>query len=262
LLEHIGQFPVVMIVPDDTLLVTEGSEVRRKFLDNTLSQLDPVYLTNVITYNKVLKQRNMVLKQFAAERYFDDQLISSYDFQLAKPAQQIFEKRSSFIKEFTPLFETYYQKISGEEESVKCNYHSQLSEEKLENLLAQNIEKDRILQRTTCGIHKDDLKFFLGDHSLKNFASQGQLKSFVLALKLAQYEMLRSEKKINPLLLLDDIFDKLDRFRVEHLISLLMENEFGQVFITDTHENRVQNIIEKFNSDFKKFVIESGTATL
>ena len=179
-----------------------------------------------------------------------------------EPANQIFEKRAAFIEVFVPLFENYYQKISGEQESVKCVYYSQLISEKLEFLFDQNIEKDRILQRTTCGIHKDDLKFFIGEHSLKSFASQGQLKSFVLALKLAQYEILRREKKVEPLLLLDDIFDKLDRFRVEHLISLLMENEFGQVFITDTHENRVENIIEKFNSDFKKFVIESGTANL
>ena len=262
LLDHIGLFPVVMIVPDDTLLVTEGSEIRRKFLDNSLSQLDASYLSNLVTYNKIVKQRNSALKQFAAERYFDEQLIESYNHQLIAPASLIFEKRAAFVEDFCPLFETYYQKISGKQETVSLKYASQLLNEKLEVLFSQNAEKDRILQRTTCGIHRDDLKFFLGSHALKNFASQGQLKSFVLALKLAQYEMLRVQKNVAPLLLLDDIFDKLDGFRVEHLIGLLMENKFGQVFITDTHENRVQNIIQKFDSDFKKFVIESGTATL
>ncbi len=262
LMDHIGLFPVVMIVPDDTLLVSDGSEIRRKFLDNTLSQIEPLYLSSIINYNKVLKQRNAALKQFAAERYYDDKLIDSYNEQLLAPAELIFKKRASFADDFTPLFEKYYQRISGEQETVSCEYFSQLLKGKLEELLIQNNNKDRILQRTTCGIHRDDLKFYLGDHSLKSFASQGQLKSFVLALKLAQYEMLRINKKVTPLLLLDDIFDKLDRFRVEHLISLLIENKFGQVFITDTHENRVQNIIEKFDSDFKKFVIDSGTATL
>ncbi len=262
IMDHIGLFPVVMIVPDDTLLVSEGSEVRRKFLDNTLSQLEPLYLSSIITYNKIIKQRNTALKQFAAERFYDEKLIESYNDQLLEPAELIFKKRTSFAKEFTPLFERYYQKISGEQETVRCEYYSQLLSQHLDILLKQSAEKDRILQRTTCGIHRDDLKFFLGKYSLKSFASQGQLKSYVLALKLAQYEMLRIKKKLEPLLLLDDIFDKLDRFRVEHLITLLMENKFGQVFITDTHENRVQNIIEKFGSDFKKFVIDSGTATL
>ena len=260
LMEHIGLFPVVMIVPDDTLLVNGGSEVRRKFLDNTLSQLDPLYLSQLVTYNRILKQRNTTLKQFAAEQYYDEKLIESYNAQLLGPGNSIFEMRTSFTKAFTPLFEAYYQKISGDKEKVSCEYFSQLLNENLETLLNQSEAKDRILQRTTCGIHRDDLKFYLGDYPLKNFASQGQLKSFVLALKLAQYEMLRTKKDMDPLLLLDDIFDKLDRFRVEHLITLLIENRFGQVFITDTHENRVQDIIEHFDSDFRKFVIESGTA--
>jgi DNA replication and repair protein RecF len=262
IMEHIGSFPVVMIVPDDTLLVTEGSEIRRRFLDNTLSQLEPLYLSNLMIYNKVLKQRNAALKQFAMERIYDEKLIGSYNQQLLKPAELIYKKRDSFSKEFTPLFEKYYHIISGEQETVKCEYFSQLENENLKTLLKQYAKKDSILQRTTCGIHRDDLKFFLGGHSLKNFASQGQLKSYVLALKLAQYEMLRIRKEVAPLLLLDDIFDKLDQFRVKHLISLLIEKKFGQIFITDTHENRVQDIIEKFDTDFKKFVIDSGTATL
>lgn len=260
LMEHIGSFPVVMIVPDDTLLITEGSEIRRRFIDNTLSQIEPAYLSSLIEYNKILRQRAAALRQFAVERFFDEKLIASYNHQMQAPSAFIFEKRVSFSQEFSPLFEAYYQKISGEQERVNCEYSSQLLNENLESLLLQNIDKDRILQRTTCGIHRDDLKFFLGDHSLKNFASQGQLKSYVLALKLAQYELLRIKKGIAPLLLLDDIFDKLDRFRVEHLIGVLVENKFGQVFITDTHENRVQDIIENFSSDFKKFIIDSGVA--
>lgn len=262
LMDHIGSFPVVMIVPDDTMLVSEGSEIRRKFMDNTLSQLEPLYLSGLIIYNKILKQRNALLKQFAIEKYYDEKLVETYNQQLLEPAELIFKSRNSFIKEFVPLFDQCYQKISGEQETVSCEYYSQLLNESLNTLLKQSAEKDSVLQRTTCGTHRDDLKFFLGGHSLKSFASQGQLKSFVLALKLAQYEMLRKHKKVEPILLLDDIFDKLDRFRVEHLISLLMENKFGQVFITDTHESRLQEIIEKFDSESKKFVIDSGTTTL
>ncbi len=258
LMEHIGLLPVVMIVPDDTQLITEGSETRRRFLDNTLSQLEPAYLSALITYNKVLKQRNSALKQFAAGRTFDLPLIESYNFQLLEPSEMIFEKRSEFLNDFSPVFEKYYKIISGNQERVSCEYNSQLSNKSLSELLAENLQKDSILQRTTCGIHRDDLKFSFRGHSLKDFASQGQMKSYILALKLAQYELLRIKKGTSPILLLDDIFDKLDRHRVEHLIGLLMENKFGQIFITDMYENRVGQILENFDVNFKKFIIDSG----
>jgi len=258
--EHIGQFPVVMIAPDDTLMAMEGSEERRRFLDNTLCQLDTAYLTNLMHYNKVLSQRNKTLKQFAETRTFDELLIKTYDRQLLAAANYIHQKRTDLMAVFIPIFKNYYAQISGEQEVVACEYASKLNKEKFEVLLNENLEKDRILQRTTVGVHKDDLKFIFNNIAVKQFASQGQLKSYILALKLAQYELLRQEKGAAPILLLDDIFDKLDASRVQQLLQLLIQKkEFGQIFITDTHEERVANIVSKFEMDFKKFIIESGT---
>ncbi|MEM9823238.1 MAG: DNA replication and repair protein RecF [Bacteroidota bacterium] len=258
LFEHIGLIPVVMIVPDDTLLVSEGSEGRRKFLDNTLSQLDRQYLEQLLAYNKVLRQRNAALKQFAKNGYFDAALIETYNKQMLNPAAFIHQRRQAFLENFDPVFKEYYQIISKDAEKVDCTYVSRLAANSLSELFVASREKDRILQRTTAGIHKDDLKFIINGYALKTFASQGQLKSFVLALKLAQFEFLRKEKKIAPILLLDDIFDKLDRHRVEQLIGLLLERQFGQIFITDTHENRLEEIVKKFDSTFLNFKIEDG----
>lgn len=257
--DHIGRFPVVMIAPDDTLMAMEGSEERRRFLDNTLCQLDNQYLTYLMHYNKVLSQRNKLLKQFAETRTFDKILVQSYDAQLLPSANYIHQKRQEWMVDFEPIFVDYYNQISGEREAVKCIYQSKLSETDFESLLSETLEKDRILQRTTMGVHKDDLKFVFNDVPVKQFASQGQLKSYILALKLAQYELLRQEKEIAPILLLDDIFDKLDESRVQHLLELLIQKkEFGQVFITDTHENRVTEIIEKFEVNFGKFIVRNG----
>lgn len=257
--DHIGRFPVVMIAPDDTLMAMEGSEERRRFLDNTLCQLDNQYLTHLMHYNKVLSQRNKLLKQFAETRTFDKILVQSYDVQLLPSANYIYQKRQEWMTNFEPIFVDYYNQISGEREAVKCIYQSKLSETDFESLLNENLERDRILQRTTMGIHKDDLKFVFNEVAVKQFASQGQLKSYILALKLAQYELLRQEKGIAPILLLDDIFDKLDESRVQHLLELLIQKkEFGQVFITDTHENRVTEIIEKFGVSFGKFIVRNG----
>lgn len=260
LLEHIGLLPVVMIVPDDTDLAKEGSEIRRKFLDNTLSQSDARYLTELVKYNRILKQRNATLKQFAQQRTFDQALINTFNMQMLEPAAYISAQRATFVETFSPVFENYYQIISGRQEMVRCTYKSALIDQDFAALLEQANEKDRILQRTTVGVHKDDLKFFIDEFPVKNFASQGQLKSFVLSMKLAQYDFLKQLKKKKPLLLLDDIFDKLDRSRVEQLISLLINGDFGQVFITDTHEQRIEEIIEGFGTDFKKFIINFGTA--
>lgn len=260
LLEHIGLLPVVMIVPDDTDLAKEGSEVRRRFMDNTLSQSDPQYLESLLIYNRLLKQRNALLKQFAQEKSFNPTLLESYDIQMLDPARYISDKRAEFLEHFSPVFEAYYKKISNAQELVSCSYSSPLLEQDFQQLLQDSVEKDRILQRTTVGIHKDDLRFFIDDFLLKKFASQGQLKSFVLALKLAQYEFLKQLKQKKPILLLDDIFDKLDRSRVEQLISLLIEGDFGQIFITDTHEKRIEDIIRAYGSTFKKFIIKNGIA--
>lgn len=256
--EHIGMLPVVIIVPDDTLMATEGSEERRRFLDNTLSQLDIEYLKSLITYNKILKQRNSALKKFAETRSFNAELLDIYDQQLLEPAQVIFEKRKEFVDSFRPVFKEFYLTISSGQEKVDCTYSSSLKVENFADQLKGSREKDRILTRTTCGIHKDDLVFRIDKYLLRKFGSQGQLKSYVLALKLAQYDFLKKNHSSNPILLMDDIFDKLDEGRVKQLIQLILEKNFGQVFITDTHENRVEEIIKNFETDYKKFYIENG----
>lgn len=258
LFDHIGLLPVVMIVPDDTRLASEGSEDRRRFIDNTLSQLDAAYLKALVTYNRLLKQRNASLKQMAAERRYDAALLATYDQQMQAPASLIYQRRHSFQDQLQPLLQEYYDYISGGQETVDCTYRSQLAEQSFSDLMAAAAEKDRILQRTTAGIHRDDLIFKIGDYPLKKYASQGQLKSYVLSLKLAQYEVLRKANKEQPLLLLDDIFDKLDHGRVQKLIKLLLDRNFGQVFITDTAEERLESIITGFALDYRKFVIRAG----
>ena len=240
LAEHIGMLPVVIIAPDDTAIITEGSEARRRFIDNTLSQLDNDYLHHLIQYNKVLKQRNASLKQFAENNSFNPHLMAAYDEQLSQPGEIIYRKRVEFIKKFLPVLTEMYKFISGKRESIQCEYKSDLGETPFARLLQDAFEKDRILQRTTKGIHKDDLLLTIDAYPLKRYGSQGQLKSYLLALKLAQYELLKREKKVAPILLLDDIFDKLDNKRVTYLLQLLTGGEFGQIFITDTHENRVK----------------------
>ena len=263
--DHIGFLPVVMFAPDDTLLAKEGSEERRRFVDTALSQIDNQYLTNLIFYNKILEQRNALLKKkdenganVFARNEATEGVLDVYDQQMNDPAQYIFEKRRAFIDIFTPVFNTIYKKISGEREAVKIIYNSSLVGDSLTNLIKKSREKDRILQRTTVGIHKDDLMFEIDDKPLKRFGSQGQLKSFVISLKLAQYEILRGAKQEKPILLLDDIFDKLDDERVHNFLQLIVNQSFGQIFITNTHAGRINDIIKKLHLDFKVFTIEKG----
>ena len=258
LAEHIGRFPVVMITPFDTELALEGSEVRRKFIDNTLSQIDATYLSALISYNRLLKQRNATLKQFAETKRIDEGLLDIFDDQMEAPALLIHQKRREFSEQFIPIFQAFYKVISNDQENVNYKYRSQLKDVNFLNLLKENRQKDLILNRSTVGIHKDDLLFKIEDYPLKKFASQGQMKSFILALKLAQYELLRIEKDCAPLLLLDDIFDKLDRQRVTQLLQLLFDKNFGQIFFSDTHENRLSEILTNFDTDFKRFIINFG----
>ncbi|MFK7978527.1 MAG: DNA replication/repair protein RecF [Saprospiraceae bacterium] len=258
LAEHIGQFPVVMITPFDAELALEGSEVRRKFLDNTLSQIDAEYLSALIQYNRLLKQRNATLKKFAETRKINEGLLTIFDEQMEAPAQLIHQKRKAFSAQFIPIFQAFYKTISNDQETVNYTYRSHLNENEFLRLLKENRPKDLILQRSTVGIHKDDLTFKIENFPLKKYASQGQMKSFILALKLAQYELLRREKEIAPLLLLDDIFDKLDKQRVTQLLELLFEKDFGQIFFTDTHENRLSDILTKLDTPFKRFIINFG----
>jgi DNA replication and repair protein RecF len=259
LTDYIGQFPVVMIAPDDVTLVQDGSEERRRFLDSTLSQLSPVYLQNLLVYNALLKQRNALLKKFWEEKNFDAALLEGIDRQMPAPANVIYEQRWKFIREFTPLFREYYAAISGGREGVAAAYETDMAGgENLTDLFQKNMEKDRLLQRTTSGPHRDDLALWMDEQPVKKFASQGQLKSFLLALRLAQYEVLRREKGFAPILLLDDIFDKLDEQRVRQLVGLLIGRDFGQIFITDTQRSRIESVVASFTGDYKIFEIENG----
>ncbi|MEL7222823.1 MAG: DNA replication and repair protein RecF [Bacteroidota bacterium] len=260
LADHVGVFPVVIVVPDDTKLIREGSEERRKFLDNTLSQLDAAYLASLLNYNQILKQRNALLKQLQGRSTPED-LLLVYDRQLAAPAQYIHQQRQQFITNFTPPFQAAHQAICGGQESVQLTYRSTLFNGDFLELLQAARQKDSILERTTMGIHKDDLVFKLGKHPLKRLGSQGQLKSFVLALKLAQYRFLEAEKNVPPILLLDDIFDKLDPRRVTQLITYLLREKFGQIFLTDTDQERIENVMKTLEVTPVLYRIEEGEAT-
>jgi DNA replication and repair protein RecF len=356
--DHIGLLPVVMIAPDDTDLIKEGSEERRRFVDNALSQLDNLYLRHLMFYNKIVEQRNAALKKWGENDpkngekpvYTEgspqsnwQQLIETYDSQLVPSANYIYEKRQAFIVDFEPIFNFFYKKITDERETVSIVYESQLLSDSFSNLLQRHREKDRFLQRTSAGVHKDNLSFEMNGKPIRKFGSQGQLKSFVIALKLAQYHILRikneklkikdttdsdlntasdlvlkndldadsaleledkvvtktalsvenvvkstphlelnnelhndselelrTQLEINselktalksddkPLLLLDDIFDKLDEQRVQNLLQLIVSQDFGQIFITDTHIERVEKLGMDLGIHFKKFEIENG----
>jgi DNA replication and repair protein RecF len=258
LTDYIGQYPVVMIAPDDVTLVQEGSEERRRFLDSTLSQISSEYLQSLLTYNGLLKQRNALLKIFAEERRFDGALLEAIDRQMPVPAQRLHEQRRAFVQEFEPLFAELYGVISGSREQVAVQFSADMNEASLPELQSASLEKDRILQRCTTGPHRDDLILKMDGQVVKKFASQGQLKSFLLAMRLAQYEVLRREKGVSPILLLDDIFDKLDEQRVRQLVGLLINRNFGQIFITDTQRSRIEGVVTSFAGDYQMFEVEDG----
>lgn len=261
LADHIGRYPLVMISPYDRDLINEGSEVRRRFIDSVISQFDPVYLDNLINYNKALTQRNTLLKAFAEKNYFDRSLLEIYDRQLITLGNQIFPARKTFLEAYVPTFNEYFRMVSGGNEQAGIEYVSQLLEKNAEELLSLSLEKDRALRFTGAGIHKDDLIFNIEGHPVKKFGSQGQQKSFIIALRLAQYVYIQELKGFKPLILLDDIFDKLDNKRVEQLIALVVENNFGQVFITDTQHERIHHLLESISKDFKIYNIAGGIAT-
>ena len=258
LAQHIGLFPLVMISPYDTNLIMDGSEERRRFIDNVISQTDANYLDELIIYNKHLLNRNALLKQIAVTRKMDVTLLQILDEQLVISGKRIFEKRKEFLLDFIPLFDAHYSYITDDAEQVSLTYQSQLNEHDFLTLLSQSIEKDRILERTTTGIHKDELSFAIGDMPLKKFGSQGQQKSFLIALKLAQYSYLQKFKGFKPLLLLDDIFDKLDDRRVHKLMEMVSHHDFGQIFITDTGRERVMSVFDKINVEVKLFDVANG----
>ena len=258
--DYLGQLPMVMIAPDDTIIGTGGSEERRKIMDETLCQTNINYLRALILYNKLLKQRNAALKQMAKLRSWDHELLNVYDAQMSEPAQLIFKEREDWLSTFKLAFEEFYEDISKGEEMPEIDYKSQLFEFEFAEGIVSARDKDIILQRTTIGIHKDDLIFKLKGMPLKRFGSQGQLKSFIMALKLAQYDCLNNGVEEKPLLLLDDIFDKLDQHRVGELIKLLSTDKFGQIFISDTDLERLPSILHAQDQALF-YLIEEGTIT-
>jgi len=251
--DHIGFIPLVIISPSDRNLIAEGSDIRRKFIDSVISQSDKKYLENLINYNKILTQRNSLLKLIFKNKNFDKQTIQVYDSQLESIGEKIHMKRKMFLNHFIPVFKDKYKSISNNNEDVDIRYKTDLEFDKLSVLLQENIEKDMFLQYTSKGIHKDDLVFNINDYSVKKFGSQGQQKSLLIALKLAQFDFLKSQNKNNPILLLDDIFDKLDKNRVKQIINLVSANDFGQIFISDTDEERTIESIKEINNSNKIF---------
>ncbi len=255
LADHIGKFPLVMISPSDRDLINDGSELRRRYIDSVISQFDKLYLDDLINYNKALNQRNALLKSFAEHRYFDLESLEIWNEQMITLGTTIFQRRKSFLGEFIPLFQHYFRLISGGKEQVNINYQSQLLNGSLGDLMKQAVERDRAALYSTVGIHKDDLEFLLDGYLLKRYGSQGQQKSFVIATKLAQFEYTRKVNGFKPILLLDDIFDKLDGYRVQQVIKLVSENSFGQVFITDTQEENIRKIFDPLEIEHKIFRI-------
>ena len=251
--EHIGFIPMVIISPADTDLITEGSETRRKFIDGVISQLDSSYLQQIIQYQKTVSQRNALLKYFALNHVFETETLSIYNTQLDELGNEIFEKRKKFLEEFSPIFNHYHQIITNAAENVQLVYQSDLFTDDLKSLLEQSITRDRALQYTSVGIHKDDLSFEIENYPIKKFGSQGQQKSFLIALKLAQFEFVKKQSGEKPILLFDDIFDKLDETRVAKIIEMVNNNEFGQLFISDTHPERTENIVKSTHQSYKLF---------
>lgn len=251
--DHIGFIPLVIISPADRDLIIEGSDTRRKFIDSVISQSDKSYLTAVIAYNKVLSQRNALLKYFALNNTFNGDTLAIYNEQLNTYSKEIFKKRDNFLKVFIPIFKERYEAISQSKEAIDIKYKSDLSDGELIDLLESNLNKDKALQYTSVGTHKDDLVFLIDDFPIKKFGSQGQQKSFLIALKLAQFDFIKQQSGVSPILLLDDIFDKLDENRVAQIISLVDDDHFGQIFISDTHADRTETVVRQIHQSYKLF---------
>ena len=264
--EHIGLIPVVLVSPSDTLLIEGGGEERRRLMDVAVSQLDHNYIESLNRYNKALQQRNAMLKLEDQEP--DPELLALWEEQMAREGEQIFNRRNDFVERLTPLFQQFYETISGGHEQVSLRYVSHCQRGPLLEVIQRDRHKDRAVGYSLHGIHRDDLEILLGGHPMRREGSQGQQKTFVIALKLAQYELLKSGDLTthhspvtahrSPLLLLDDIFDKLDAHRVEQIISLVASDQFGQIFITDTNRDHIDQILSNSALDYKIFYVESG----
>jgi len=256
--EHIGLLPLVMVSPTDSELIRGGSEERRRFMDVLISQYDKSYLQALMNYNKILLQRNQMLR----EQSRNISLYEVLEMQMGAYGKLIFEGRNQLIRSLVPYFNTYYQQICSSAEIVNLNYTSQLYDNQLENQLAAHRERESIVGYTLTGIHRDDLEMTLNDHLIRQTGSQGQNKTYLIALKLAQYAFLEKNSNTKPILLLDDIFDKLDAERVEHIVELVSGEPFGQIFITDTNRKYLDRILTAINQDYTLYRVVKGEVFL
>ena len=255
--EHVGRYPVVMISPADSSLISEGSEERRKFMNKIISQYNPEYLDSVLKYNKALQQRNRLLKDFTASGRFDNETLSVWDSQLIRYGSVIYRERELLVNDLIPVFQEYYSFVSNNAEPVRLSYQSHLRGGEFETLLSGAISRDRFLEYTTVGVHKDDLILEMNGYPVRLLGSQGQQKSYLVALKLAKFDYIKAKAGFAPILLLDDIFDKFDAVRVEQIIRLVGNHRFGQIFITDTHQSRLQEILRNLDAEFRLFRISN-----
>ena len=251
--DHVGRFPVVMVSPQDSVLITDAAEERRRYLNAFLSQLDRDYLASLMRYNAVLAERNRFLKSSS-----DEQMLQIYDMQLADHAARIYERRRDIIDRMRPLVAEFYRQLSGDREQVEIEYRSELASASMGELLLASRERDIVNGFTTSGVHRDDMSLRIGGYPLRKYGSQGQQKSFLMSLKLAQYRILAEVCGERPLLLLDDLFDKLDTSRVENLLSLVAGDGFGQIFITDCNRSRLETILSRAGEKYALFMVEGG----
>jgi DNA replication and repair protein RecF len=259
LADHVGRYPVVMISPADYALVSEGSEERRKFMNKIISQYSAEYLDSALNYNKALQQRNRLLRDFNTSKSFDEEMLSIWDTQLIRYGNYVYSERDILVNELIPVFQEYYSLVTNDKEKVRLRYRSHLSEGDFTDILKNAVNKDRSVEYTTAGIHKDDLLFEMNGHSVRSLGSQGQQKSYLVALKLAKFDYIKKKAGFAPILLLDDIFDKFDAERVAQIIRLVGNHRFGQIFITDTHQDRLYEILNTLDTDYKLFrIVESG----
>lgn len=253
--EHIGVLPVVMVSPSDISMVSESGEERRRFVNAVLSQMDREYMTSLQQYNRLLLQRNKMLK----EQDVDRGLLEVIDMRMSAFAEPVFQARKKFVEELTPIVQEYYKALSGDSEQVSIEYDSELSKASLEQILAASYDKDRALKYTSAGIQRDDFLFKMNGHPIRRYGSQGQQKSFLVSLKFAQYELMKKNYGFAPVLLLDDVFDKLDMSRISNLLEMVASNDFGQIFITDSNKVRMAGIVDKLTRDRAYFDTSAGT---
>ncbi len=255
--QHIGLLPLVMVSPMDWDLIRGSGEERRKLMNQIISQTDAEYLDCVIRYTKAVEQRNSMIRH----QYRDPLLYESVEETMCRAATEIHHKRAEWINVFTPIFMRYYEAIAGEGEKVHLSYRSQLNDEPMRQILDRNRERDMVIGYTTHGVHRDDIDLQLNGHSMRTTGSQGQCKTYTIALRLAQFDFLRSSVETTPILLLDDIFDKLDAQRVERIVNVVAGEEFGQIFITDTNRTHLNEIVVRIGGDYRLINVENGHCT-